>query len=133
MPEPVVDIASTFEGYLGLNWIELTEELAHVTFDVRDGLKQPLGLVHGGIYSSVAETLASVATVYGVWQDGFTGSGISNVASFLRPITKGTVDVMCRRASHEADRWVWHTEFTDENENLCSLVEVAIAVRPLPR
>ena len=70
-----------------------TLESAHVRFEVRENLKQPLGLMHGGIYSAVAETVASVATVNNVWRDGYVGSGLSNYASFLRPITDGTVDV----------------------------------------
>jgi uncharacterized protein (TIGR00369 family) len=131
MPEPAIPLPDTFEGFLGLEWIELNEELAHVTLEVRDNLKQPLGLLHGGIYSAVAETLASVATVHGVFRDGMTGSGISNAASFLRPVTGGTLEVICRRRSKEPDRWVWGTEFFNDDKKLCALVEVAIAVRPL--
>ena len=90
LPSPVIPLDRTFEGFLGLEWVELTLESAHVRFEVRENLKQPLGLMHGGIYSAVAETVASVATVNNVWRDGFIGSGLSNYASFLRPITDGT-------------------------------------------
>jgi len=110
--------------------VELTDALAHVRFEVRENLKQPLGLLHGGIYSAVAETLASVGTVVGVWNDGFGAAGMSNNASFLRPVTSGTVEAICRRRSQDEDRWVWTTDFTDEQDRLCALVEVTIAVRP---
>ena len=60
----------TFEGFLGLEWLELTETSARVRFQVRESLKQPLGLLHGGIYCAVAESVASVATVRAVWRDG---------------------------------------------------------------
>jgi uncharacterized protein (TIGR00369 family) len=132
MPDPVIALENTFEGYLQLDWIELTDAVAHVKLPVWDGIKQPLGLVHGGIYSAVAETLASVGTVYGVWRDGMTASGMSNAASFLRPVTGGTLEAICRRRSAEPDRWVWGTDFLDDQGRLCALVEVAIAVRPLP-
>src|SRR3954469_2920738 len=131
LPEPVIPVARSFEGYLGLDWLELTDEFAHARFDVRDELKQPLGLLHGGVYSAVAETLASVATVLGVWKDGYGGSGMSNVASFLRPATGGTLDAVGRRRSREPDRWVWGTDFTDAQGRLYAIVEVTIAVRPL--
>ena len=36
---------------------------------------------------------------------------MSNSASFLRPVTDGTVEAICRRRSREADRWLWSTEF----------------------
>ena len=100
-------------------------------FEVRENLKQPLGLLHGGIYSAVAETVASVATVNAVWSDGYVGSGLSNYASFLRPVTEGTLDVIARLRGHDDREWTWSHEFRDEQERLCALVDVTIAVRPV--
>jgi 1,4-dihydroxy-2-naphthoyl-CoA hydrolase len=132
LPEPVIPIARTFEGFLDLDWLELTRESVHVQFRVRDDLKQPLGLLHGGIYAGVAETIASIATVSNVWRDGFIASGLSNYASFLRPITDGTVDVKAILRGHDEREWTWGHEFRDAEENLCALVDVTIAVRPAP-
>jgi 1,4-dihydroxy-2-naphthoyl-CoA hydrolase len=130
LPSPVIPLDRTFEGFLGLEWLELTLESAHVRFEVRENLKQPLGLMHGGIYSAVAETVASVATVNNVWRDGYVGSGLSNYASFLRPITDGTVDVRALLRGHDDREWTWGHEFRDAEEKLCALVDVTIAVRP---
>jgi uncharacterized protein (TIGR00369 family) len=132
LPSPVIPLENTFEGFLDLDWLELTPESAHVQFRVRENLKQPLGLMHGGIYAAVAETVASVATVNNVWRDGLIGSGLSNYASFLRPITDGLVDVRARLRGHDDREWLWNHEFRDERENLCVLVDVTIAVRPAP-
>jgi 1,4-dihydroxy-2-naphthoyl-CoA hydrolase len=131
LPAPALPLESTFEGFLELEWLELGPTSAHVRFEVRDNLKQPLGLLHGGIYSAVAETIASVATVKEVWRDGFTGSGLSNSASFLRPVTAGTLDVLASLRGHDEREWLWSHEFRDERERLCALVDVTIAVRPL--
>ncbi len=89
LPTPAIPLTDTFEGFLGLDWLELTRESARVRFDVRQNLKQPMGLLHGGVYSAVAETVASVATAAAVWRDGLAASGLSNSASFLRPVTQG--------------------------------------------
>jgi 1,4-dihydroxy-2-naphthoyl-CoA hydrolase len=132
LPSPLIPLEQTFEGFLGLEWLELGPTSAHVRFDVRENLKQPLGLMHGGIYCAVAETIASVATVNEVWRDGFIGSGLSNSASFLRPITGGVVDVMARLRGHDDREWMWGHEFRDERGNLCALVDVMIAVRLAP-
>jgi len=132
LPSPVIPLDRTFEGFLGLEWIDLTLTSAHVRFAVRENLKQPLGLMHGGIYSAVAETVASVATVNNVWREGYTGSGLSNYASFLRPITDGIVDVITVLRGHDEREWTWGNEFRDERERLCALVDVTIAVRPAP-
>jgi 1,4-dihydroxy-2-naphthoyl-CoA hydrolase len=132
LPEPAIPIARTFEGFLDLNWLELEPESVHVQFRVRENLKQPLGLLHGGVYAGVAETIASIATVANVWRDGFIGAGLNNYASFLRPITEGLVDVRARLRGHDDREWLWSHEFRDERENLCALVDVTIAVRPIP-
>lgn len=131
LPPTRIDPALTFEGFLGLEWLELTGEFASVRFAVRDDLKQPWGLVHGGIYSAVAESVASIATVNAVWRDGLIGSGLSNSASFLRPVTAGTVHVTARLRGHDAREWLWGHEFHDDGGRLCALVDVTIAVRPL--
>jgi uncharacterized protein (TIGR00369 family) len=132
-PVPLIDLSRTFEGFLDLEWLELTAEVARVQFAVRENLKQPLGLLHGGIYSAVAETVASVATVHEVWNDGMIGSGLSNSANFLRPITGGVVDVTARKRHGDEREWFWSHDFRDEQGRLCALVDVVIAVRPAPR
>jgi uncharacterized protein (TIGR00369 family) len=132
LPDPVIPLDRSFEGWLGLEWLGLDRESAHVRFEVRENLKQPLGLLHGGIYSAVAETVASVATVNAVWEDGYIGSGLSNYASFLRPVTGGTLDVIAKLRGHDDREWTWTHEFRDEQDRLCALVDVTIAVRPAP-
>ncbi len=130
VPDGQIPYEHTFEGFLDIEWLEVTDDRAEVTFEARDNLKQAFGLVHGGIYSAVAESVASVATVRAVWADGLTGSGLSNCASFLRPVTAGTVHVSARRRSHDEREWLWGLEFRDDAGRLCSLVDVTIAIRP---
>ena len=119
LPSPVIPLENTFEGFLDLEWLSLSEDSAHVRFHVRENLKQPLGLMHGGIYAAVAETIASVATVNNVWRDGFVGSGLSNYASFGRVLERWTMSspkrpfaqanqgrVKCAESSLSNDSWM---------------------------
>ena len=130
LPPPLIPLERSFEGFLDLEWIELTSDTARVRFTARENLKQPLGLLHGGIYSAVAETVASVATVSAVWREGLIGSGLSNSASFIRPVRSGSVHVVGRLRGHDEHEWVWSHEFRDDDDRLCALVDVTIAVRP---
>lgn len=132
LPEPALPLASTFEGFLQLAWETLEDQSAEVTFRIRDDLRQPLGLMHGGIYSSVAETVASVATMAALSKSDMTASGLSNTASFLRPITTGTVRVTARCRYRDEREWLWSHEFHDDQDRLCALVDVWMAVRPKP-
>jgi 1,4-dihydroxy-2-naphthoyl-CoA hydrolase len=129
LPVPMIPVEETFEGFLGLEWLEMTDERAHARFEVRNNLKQPLGLLHGGIFCAVAETIASVATVAAVFREGKIGSGLSNSASFLRPVTEGVVDVVAIARGHDDREWLWGHEFRDDRGRLCAIVDVTIAVR----
>jgi 1,4-dihydroxy-2-naphthoyl-CoA hydrolase len=133
LPAPLLDPALTFSGFLDLEWVEMTSSSAHVQFVVRDNLKQPMGLLHGGVYPAVAETIASVATLNAVWRDGMGCSGLNNSASFLRPITAGVVRVDARLRHQDEREWLWSHEFRDDSDRLCALADVTIAVRPVVR
>jgi 1,4-dihydroxy-2-naphthoyl-CoA hydrolase len=88
--------------------------------------------VHGGIYASIAEALASYATAAVVVPRGQSGSGMSNFTSFLRPITGGTVHAMATCKHTGRTTWVWEVELTDDARRLCATSRVTIAVRELP-
>ncbi len=53
---------TTLEEALGLELLELHEDRATGRFTVTDSVKQHLGVVHGGVYASLAESLASGAS-----------------------------------------------------------------------
>jgi len=128
----VVPFDRTFDALYGLEVVELGEELARARVPVHDGIKQPLGLVHGGVFASIAESITSTATALAVHQDGMSAQGLSNQTSFLRPILEGTVHATARRRHRGRTTWVWEVEITDDQDRLCALVRMTIAVRPLP-
>ena len=95
---------------------------------VSDGVRQPAGLVHGGIYASIAESLATRATAAALG-DGAVVSGQSSQTSFLRPITEGTVHATGRPRHRGRSTWVWEFDVTDDDARLCALVRMTVAVR----
>jgi 1,4-dihydroxy-2-naphthoyl-CoA hydrolase len=98
---------------------------------VRDDHKQPAGLVHGGLYASVAESIASLATGMTVLDEGDVAMGMSNSTSFLRPITEGAVHAHAKRLHRGRTTWLWDVSFSDDSGRLCALTRMTIAVRPL--
>ena len=93
----------TFDGLYGLRVLSADAEEARAEVAVRDELRQPAGLVHGGVLCSMAEALASMATFLAVAPEGKVAMGLSNSTSFLRPITTGTIHATARGAA--AGRW----------------------------
>src|SRR5438445_9465800 len=61
-----------FDRLYGLELVAVGEDEVSARVPVREELKQPAGLVHGGVYAAVAESLASLATALGVVGEGST-------------------------------------------------------------
>jgi 1,4-dihydroxy-2-naphthoyl-CoA hydrolase len=121
----------TFDDLYGLviDRVDLDagEVQAHV--DVRDHPKQPAGLVHGGVLASIAESITSMATFAAVNGDGKSAQGLSNQTSFLRPVLGATINARGRVRHRGRTTWVWEVEITDDQQRLCALVRMTIAVR----
>jgi uncharacterized protein (TIGR00369 family) len=97
---------------------------------VDDRHLQPLGVVHGGVYAALAESLASHATAHAVAADDAVALGMSNVTSFLRPVSSGVVEAHAERLHGGRTTWVWEVRFTDEAGRLCAASRITVAVRP---
>jgi len=121
-----------FDGLYGLEILTLSDEQVTARVPVRDELKQPAGLVHGGVFASIAESIASIGTWYAVHDDGYSAQGLSNQTSFLRPILDGTIHAVARRRHRGRTTWVWEVDISDDDGRLCALVRMTIAVREAP-
>jgi 1,4-dihydroxy-2-naphthoyl-CoA hydrolase len=119
-----------FDALLGLELLECSEELVTARLAVRDELRQPFGLVHGGVLASIAETLASVGTAVVVVPQGKAAMGLSNHTSFMRPIVAGTIHARALRRHAGRTTWIWDVEVCDDDGRVCSLTRMTIAVRP---
>jgi 1,4-dihydroxy-2-naphthoyl-CoA hydrolase len=129
---PPFDMTVGFDRHYGLEITETGDGVMRGRVPVRDQIKQPAGLIHGGVYASVAESLATNGTALAVWDSGMTAMGMSNLTSFLRPVTAGTIHAEARARHRGRTTWIWEIEITDDDGRLCVLVRVTIAVRPRP-
>jgi 1,4-dihydroxy-2-naphthoyl-CoA hydrolase len=132
-PPSLLSLESTLDGVLGFEFVEADAEHVRGRVAVEDRVRQPLGLVHGGVYAALAESLCSAATYQAVAGDGKVAVGLSNHTSFLRPVTGGTVHADARRRHGGRTTWVWEVEFRDDADKLCALSRVTMAVRPASR
>ncbi len=124
-----IPIDESYPGLYGLRIVEATEDRIEAKVAVRDEIKQALGIVNGGVYASMAEDMASLATAAVVYRDQKLAVGLSNHTSFLRPITAGTVHGEGVAVHRGRTTWLWEIRFTDEAGRLCALSRVTIAIR----
>jgi len=122
-------IEDTFDGLYGLEILSGNDGEVRAQVTVRPELKQPAGLLHGGVLASMAESMASIATFTSVRADGKAAMGLSNATSFLRPLTEGTVHAVARRRHRGRTTWIWDVDFTDDDGRLCATTRMTIAVR----
>jgi uncharacterized protein (TIGR00369 family) len=121
-----------FDQLYGLELLDLDPDAARARVRVRDELKQPFGLVHGGVFAAIAESLASIGTAVAVRADNKIAVGLSNQTSFLRPITEGIIHARAVVKHRGRTTWVWEVEMSDDAGRLCVLTRMTIAVRDAP-
>ena len=131
-PEQLSQAIAGFDRLYGLELLSVSDTEVRGQVTVRPEVKQPAGLVHGGVYASIAESLASMATHVAVAGQGEMAMGLSNSTSFLRPVTEGTVHAVATRLHRGRTTWVWDVRFSDDNDRTCAITRMTIAVRPMP-
>lgn len=124
---------SNFDAYVGTEWLSLDPDDARCRVDVRDDLRQPYGILHGGVYSTLVESLCSYVTAVSVYEDGRIAMGQAIEVSFLRPVSEGHAEVRAVARHRGRTTWVWDAEVVNDEGKLCALAQMTIAVRPQPK
>jgi uncharacterized protein (TIGR00369 family) len=125
-------LRSHFDDLVGTEWLDDHPDHARVRIELRDELRQPVGLLHGGVMSTLVESVCSRATALAVLDDGMAAMGQSIAVNFIRPVTEGGAEVSARARHRGRTTWVWDAEVRDDEDRLCALAQMTIAIRPLP-
>jgi 1,4-dihydroxy-2-naphthoyl-CoA hydrolase len=128
----MVPLERTLDGTLGVEVVEVSDDVVRGRMPVEDRIRQPYGIVHGGAMSAIAESLTSLGTARGVAPEGKIAMGQEISASFMRPITDGHVNALARVRRRGRTAWNWEVEITDDAGRLCALLRATIAVRDAP-
>ncbi|HEX4017645.1 MAG TPA: PaaI family thioesterase [Frankiaceae bacterium] len=118
-----------FNGLLGLTIDECTADLVRAHVVVHEGLLQPYGIVHGGVYASLSESAASLggATWNMARVPGGRTVGVSNDTSFLRATREGTLSVVATPLHRGRTLQLWQVMITDESDRLVAKSDVRLA------
>jgi 1,4-dihydroxy-2-naphthoyl-CoA hydrolase len=125
------ELLSHFDALLGTEWLDNDPDHARARLAMRDELRQPVGQLHGGVMSSLIESVCSWATALAVMGDGMTAMGQSINVSFIRPIVQGSAEVQAKARHRGRTTWIWDAEVLNDDGKLCALAQMTIAVRPL--
>ena len=106
---------------MGLRFVkaEPSEIVAELDIDGRH--HQPYGLVHGGVYASMIETVTSVGAALDAMKRGYAAVGLDNSTSFLHAARGGTLRATARPLSTGKRTQLWEATVTDgEGRTLAS-------------
>jgi 1,4-dihydroxy-2-naphthoyl-CoA hydrolase len=131
LPQPS-DYGDRLGELIGLERTSSGPDRAIARVPVADRLRQIHGIVHGGIYGMIAESVCSMATAEAVEPDDMIATGQASQATFLRPISEGFINADARVRHRGRTTWVWDCELSDDEGRLCALVRMTIAIRPRP-
>jgi uncharacterized protein (TIGR00369 family) len=123
---------SNFAGDIGLVVETATKERMVGTLEIQPRHLQPFGIVHGGVYCAMVESLASLGAYLNVADEGKLVAGIENHTSFLRSISAGKVTGVALPVNIGRTTHLWDVEVRDDRDRLVAKGSVRMAVLEAP-
>jgi uncharacterized protein (TIGR00369 family) len=120
---------SPLDRFVGLRYVEATGSKVVAAWTATDQHHQPYGLVHGGVYASVVETLASMGSA--LWL-GDRGSvvGVANSTDFFRGASTGDMTSTATPIHQGRTQQVWLVETRDAGGRLMARGQLRVQHLP---
>jgi 1,4-dihydroxy-2-naphthoyl-CoA hydrolase len=103
---------SAFLRLLGAHFDEARGDRVTGWLEVGADHHQPWGLVHGGVFTAIIETFATVGAYQAVKDREQLAVGVSNVTDFLRPQREGRLNVVAEPIQQGRTQQLWQVVIT---------------------
>ncbi len=106
----------TFDGLIGHKLVQLEENYVETKLEINESHLQPFGLVHGGVYSAMAESAISYGASINqksIW------AGVNNNTDFIASATKGTLILKAKPIKLGKRSQLWEAEIFND-KTLCA-------------
>ena len=121
----------SFDDVLGLKYLVIGSDGVQARLEITDKLLQPWGIVHGGVYCSIIESVSSISGQ--IWLHEHGGGkvvGVNNNTDFLLAISSGTVTAVSTPVHRGRLQQLWLTTLTDENDRVVARGQVRLQNLP---
>lgn len=81
--------------------------------DLGEDHRTPKGVIHGGVYATIVETIGSAGASHAVSEQGQFAVGVHNATDFLRPSTGAHVTVVAEALFQGRTQQLWEIVITD--------------------
>ncbi len=113
-------IRGTFAGVLGMEFTYLTPDRVEATLNVRQELKQPWGIVHGGAVMTLADTVAGAGAYMNLGQDQETVT-VEMKINLIGAVRDGTVRAEALPLHRGRTTSIWQARITDATGRLVAV------------
>lgn len=115
---------------MGLSWVEFSVNRCVATMPV-EGNTQPVGLMHGGAYVVLGESLGSMAANLHAGP-GRLAVGVDINATHTRSATSGVVTGVCTPVHLGRSITVHEIAVSDDQGRRCSTIRITNMIKDLP-
>lgn len=116
MENPFLDRA-TYVGHTGIELTDASADQAEGRLEINENHHQPYGVVHGGVYCTMIETLASTGAAIWAMEQGMAGAvGVSNKTDFLRATTDGVLLGRAAPIHRGRTQQLWQVDIVREGD-----------------
>lgn len=102
-----------FDKVIGFRYSEASTDGIKAEWTVTPDLHQPFGIVHGGVYCAVIESVASISGAIWLGDKGHV-VGVNNNTDFLRAVESGTLYAASSPIHRGRSQQLWQVVITDE-------------------
>ena len=118
----------TWAGELGLVVVSATSDEVSATVEVGPSHRQPQGIVHGGVYAGIIETLASVGAALHAMAAGKNVVGLENHTSFVRAVRDGTLHATATPITRGRRTQLWEVVIRNDERAIVATGRVRLLV-----
>ena len=100
---------------LGLRFEVINPARVVASFETGPAHHQPWGLVHGGVFTAVIETVSTTGAYLAVEDRVQLAVGVNNVTNFMRPHQDGRLGVVAEPLQQGKAQQIWQAVITRED------------------
>ena len=112
---------NTLMETLDIEYVDIGEDFLTAKMPVTSKVHQPLGQLHGGATAALAETVASMASVFFIDSKNQYVNGIELSINHVKSKVDGVVFATARNIHKGRSTHLWEVKITDENGDLISI------------
>jgi len=131
-PENVLEMLNEnrggFNNAMGLMFTKATPDEYVAEIEITGHHMQPYGLVHGGVYAGMIETMCSTGAALTVWEEDKSTVGLENNTSFLKAVRNGRLRCTARPLVKGKRSHVWEASIHDDKNRLVAVGRVRLMV-----